>query len=160
SEHDLASGRGRQGPTSIRVGAGIGLHSGDRVVGWSWTTKARVFRGVLRPTGRRGTVEAHPNPHEEAPLMKRMVVAAGIVTLAVAASSAFAATKAVTVSNFTFTPSTTKQKMGGAVQWTFPDAVAHTATDNTGLGLFNSGPKSGGQTFSFTFNAAGSYAVF
>jgi plastocyanin len=89
-----------------------------------------------------------------------MLAIAGLAALVVVSSSAFAATKLVTVSNFTFTPSTTKSSMGGTVQWTFPDAVAHTASDNTGLGLFNSGPKSGGQTFSFAFNAAGTYAVF
>jgi plastocyanin len=64
---------------------------------------------------------------------------------------------AVNVQNFAFTPAAAKIGLGGSVTWTFRDAVAHTATDSSGMALFTSGPRSGNATFSFTFTAAGSY---
>src|SRR3954465_2700751 len=64
---------------------------------------------------------------------------------------------AVAVQGFAFTPGAAKITLGGTVTWTFKDAVAHTATDTSGMSLFNSGAKSTNQTFAFTFTAAGSY---
>ncbi len=60
--------------------------------------------------------------------------------------------------NFAFTPANAKIGLGATVTWTFRDAVAHTACDSSGMGLWSSGPKSGGATFAFTFKAAGTYA--
>jgi plastocyanin len=65
---------------------------------------------------------------------------------------------AVTVQNFVFTPANARVGLGGTVTWTFRDAVAHTASDSSGMGLWSSGTRSGGATFAFTFRAAGTYA--
>jgi plastocyanin len=64
---------------------------------------------------------------------------------------------AVSVQNFVFSPASAKVGLGGTVTWTFRDAVAHTASDSSGMGLWTSGPKSGNATFAFTFRAAGTY---
>lgn len=45
--------------------------------------------------------------------------------------------------------------LGSAVTWTNNDSTAHTATSNTGV--FNSGAIGPGQSFSFTFQTAGTY---
>jgi plastocyanin len=67
----------------------------------------------------------------------------------------------ITVGDFFFSPTTVKPKQGGALLWDFVGpAELHTATDNTGLGLFDSGPKAAGQYFVYLYPGAGSYAVY
>jgi plastocyanin len=58
-----------------------------------------------------------------------------------------------------FLPSLADVARGGTVVWTFDDAErSHTATDSSGMGLFDSGLVSpGGPSFSYRFRAAGSY---
>ena len=68
-----------------------------------------------------------------------------------------AATVNVSVSNFVFTPSAVTAVQGDAVQWDFFGPNFHTATEQTGLQLFNSGVQGAGGTFSFTFVTAGTY---
>jgi streptogramin lyase len=63
------------------------------------------------------------------------------------------------VRSFSFTPVTAKlAKQGTTLQWSFYGPVSHTATDSTGMGLFDSGVHSFVTYFSFAFTAAGSYA--
>jgi hypothetical protein len=54
-----------------------------------------------------------------------------------------------------FTPATLKTTLGSTVTWSFPDAMAHTTTSTQGF--WNSGAKSGGQTYGHTFGSAGSF---
>lgn len=58
-----------------------------------------------------------------------------------------------------FLPSLAGVARGGTVVWTFDAAErSHTATDTSGMGLFDSGIVSpGGPSFSYRFRAAGSY---
>lgn len=58
-----------------------------------------------------------------------------------------------------FLPSLSSVGRGGTVVWTFGVAErSHTATDRSGMGLFDSGIVSpGGPSFSYRFEAAGSY---
>jgi plastocyanin len=65
---------------------------------------------------------------------------------------------AVSVQNFAFSPATAKIGLGNTVTWTFRDPVAHTATDSSGMALWNSGAHANGTTFVFSFAAAGTYA--
>ena len=58
-----------------------------------------------------------------------------------------------------FLPSLATVPRGGTVVWDFSDAErSHSATDSSGMGLFDSGLVSpGGPSFGYTFAAAGSY---
>jgi plastocyanin len=69
----------------------------------------------------------------------------------------------VTVSDGGFNPSTFTAGLGDALSWTFNVSDPWTVTDLLGLGakrapLFDSGPKTAGETFTFNFDAAGGYA--
>lgn len=63
----------------------------------------------------------------------------------------------VSVSDFVFTPANVTIAQGGTVEWDFVGPMAHTATDQTGLQLFDSGTKLAGSMFSFTFPVAATY---
>jgi plastocyanin len=65
----------------------------------------------------------------------------------------------VTESGFSSRSITVAQ--GSAVNWQFPttDAVSHSVTDGTGMGLFDSGLRAPGGSFTFAFQAAGAYTV-
>ena len=54
-----------------------------------------------------------------------------------------------------FTPSSLTVSVGDTVTWTNKDTMAHTATADNGT--FDSGNLSPGETFSFTFDTAGTY---
>jgi len=61
----------------------------------------------------------------------------------------------VSIVNFAFSPATVHLKVGGKVTWTNKDASPHTATDLNGN--FDSGSIAAGQTYTRTFNTAGTY---
>ena len=67
-------------------------------------------------------------------------------------------TNKVKISNYDFTPAVIVIKVGEAVTWTNEDSVTHTiiSEDDSVVGL-NSGNLNKGQTYSFTFNKAGTY---
>jgi plastocyanin len=50
--------------------------------------------------------------------------------------------------------------VGTVVTWTNSDVVAHTATATNPQGAFNSGNLNTGQSYSFTFDTAGTYDYF
>jgi plastocyanin len=60
---------------------------------------------------------------------------------------------AINIQNFAFSPATLTVKKGAVVTWTNNDSVPHQIKSAT----FNSSSLSKGQTFSFTFNDAGSF---
>jgi len=62
-------------------------------------------------------------------------------------------TAAVAISNFSFEPASVTVKVGTTVTWTNNDTAPHQIKSDT----FNSPVLSKGQTFSFTFSAAGTY---
>jgi plastocyanin len=71
---------------------------------------------------------------------------------------AVAATRAVAISGFAFSPSSLTINVGDRVTWTNSDAVAHTATA-TG-GAFDTGDIGQGQSASVRFTRAGTYAYY
>lgn len=71
-----------------------------------------------------------------------------------AQGSTAVASNAVDIQNFSFTPSTLTIKKGTTVTWTNNDSTPHQIKSAT----FNSGQLSKGQTFSFTFADAGTFA--
>lgn len=62
----------------------------------------------------------------------------------------------VQIANFAFNPSTLTVKVGTTVTWTNADSAQHTVTANDGS--FASGDLNQGDSFSFTFTTAGTYA--
>ncbi len=71
-----------------------------------------------------------------------------------------AATNAVTIQNFAFSPANITVKAGTKVTWTNNDSVAHTVTETDG----KTGPASSdvnpGETYSFTFSTPGTYQYY
>jgi len=65
---------------------------------------------------------------------------------------------AVNILGFAFDPAAVETTVGTTVTWTNNDAVPHTATDNTGG--FQSGKISAGESFSYTFEEAGTFDYF
>lgn len=62
-------------------------------------------------------------------------------------------TDVVNIKNFSFNPEILKVKKGATVTWTNNDPAQHQIKSAT----FNSGQLSKGQSFSFTFNDAGTF---
>lgn len=60
----------------------------------------------------------------------------------------------VSIKNFAFNPSMVTVKAGTKVTWVNNDSAPHTVTSDSG-NLLNSGTLLPGQSFSFTFNTAG-----
>jgi plastocyanin len=95
--------------------------------------------------------------------MLRLVRRAVPVALVLAVGlqgSAFAATKNVTIANFSFTPKSTIANVGDTVLWTnTASATNHTSThDTTDPLVWDSGTITpGGGTFPFAFSIAGSF---
>jgi plastocyanin len=65
----------------------------------------------------------------------------------------------VTVNDAGFAPATATSPQAGTVQWNLLGTVPHSATDNSGMGLFDSGVQSPGASFQYVFQAAGVYPV-
>jgi plastocyanin len=65
----------------------------------------------------------------------------------------------VTVNDTGFAPTSATSPQGGTVQWNLLGSVSHSATDNTGMGLFDSGAQAPGGSFQYIFQAAGNYGV-
>lgn len=63
----------------------------------------------------------------------------------------------VEISNFAFSPATLTIKAGDTVVWTNQDSVSHTVTSDSGSEL-GSSTLGNGQTYSRTFNTAGTYS--
>jgi len=103
-------------------------------------------------------------PRRAAHLAVVAVVGVGLLTSCSSSSSkpsgggstAGAAPNTVQVKNFSFSPSSLSVAKGTTVTWKFDDTTAHTATSNDKT--FDSGSKSAGQSFAFTFNTPGTYS--
>ena len=72
-----------------------------------------------------------------------------------AGGAAQAASQKVTISNFAFAPASVTLKAGESVTWTNEDGVPHSLD---GGGAFHSAVLSKGQSFTFVFAKAGSFA--
>ena len=71
-----------------------------------------------------------------------------------------AADQAVAIEDFLFSPQDLTIEVGDTVTWTNLDSVSHTATSTSGPASFDSGFLATGDTFSFTFDTAGTYEYF
>lgn len=81
--------------------------------------------------------------------------ALGPVATASSQSAPAATGTAVNIANMAFSPATVRIPVGTKVTWTNTDPVAHTVT--AAGGAFNSGHLNPGQTFTHTFDTAGTF---
>jgi plastocyanin len=72
------------------------------------------------------------------------------------ATSPSSSAPSVSIANFSFSPATLTVSVGTKVTWTNNDSVTHTVT--AVQGAFDSNDLSPGNSFSFTFTKAGTYA--
>src|SRR5215216_7659320 len=86
------------------------------------------------------------------------LAALSLVALVLFAPTAAAQGKTTTVSikNFAFNPPNTTVSAGTTLTWVNNDQTAHTVTANDGV--FDSGTLQPGQSYSFAFDKAGTYA--
>lgn len=63
----------------------------------------------------------------------------------------------VSIKGFAFNPSTLTVPVGTTVTWTNEDSTTHTVTSDSGS-EFDSGQIPSGQTYSHTFNTAGTFS--
>lgn len=109
-------------------------------------------------------------PRADMATMSARAVAAIIATLAMLAASPVGADPAggsiprapdeehVAVLDDYFLPSAVRVAQGGRVIWDFTGSRTHTATDASGMGLFDSGLVApAGPSFAYAFAAAGTY---
>jgi len=108
---------------------------------------------------------ASPNPSDKETneLDGIAVPGAGAVWAVGNSESATLAERVCTVqlSDTGFQPGTFKTTPGTPTVWGLPESNTqpHSVTDNSGLGLFDSGPLAPGSTFSYTYVGAGTYKV-
>src|SRR5689334_22784938 len=86
--------------------------------------------------------------------MRFLSVIFAVVLLAVGTVSSRAATFVVRMSNFAFTPANLTVDVGDTVVWTNTVITGH---DTVSQGVWASALLARGQTFSFTFNNAGTF---
>jgi amicyanin len=76
-------------------------------------------------------------------------------------SSEAVQTDTVDIASFAYKPATITVKVGTKVTWTNQDSVQHTITTNEGTpAKIDSGLLSKGESFSYTFDKAGTYTYF
>ncbi len=91
-------------------------------------------------------------------MRRSLVASSALVLIALMALPAQAATTTVTVADFAFTPSATTIAQGGGVNWHNNGPSTHTSTQNSPLGLWNTGNIARGTTSAtMTIRAAGVY---
>ncbi|MFG2288226.1 cupredoxin family copper-binding protein [Streptomyces sp. NPDC048595] len=73
------------------------------------------------------------------------------------APGAPAVTIHVTIADFAFSPSTLTVSKGTTVTWTNEDSAPHTVT-SSGSGSLNSPTLRSGDSYTFTFNSAGTFS--
>lgn len=88
-----------------------------------------------------------------------VLLSTAIAVAVVAEGVATGVTVGVSVRDFSFQPATVTAPRGATVKWSFQGPTyTHSATDSSGMVLFDSGLRRPGTTYSSTFKAAGRYA--
>jgi plastocyanin len=104
---------------------------------------------------------ASPTPQAVQPTQASQNNPAPVATTAPAEATAPAVSGsniAITISNFAFDPSPLTVKVGTTVTWTNQDSASHNVVADNGA--FKSNTLKQGDTFSFTFNQAGTYNYY
>lgn len=92
--------------------------------------------------------------HLAAPVIAALIAVAGLF---IGAAPASAANHHITISAYAYHPGALTIAAGDTVTWTNLDSVAHDVTVTRGPALFHSPMLSQGQSWSYTFTAAGPY---
>jgi plastocyanin len=85
------------------------------------------------------------------------VITAGSAPTTYTATFQEATTIDAGIQDFKFVPKDMSIALGQEVRWTNNGPSAHTVTDNTGMGMFDSGTLATGSVFRFTYTAAGRF---
>jgi plastocyanin len=101
-------------------------------------------------------MSARPLPRAGTVAICAWLASAAIVATLAAGSPVRGATQTVMINGLAYSPATLTIAVGDTVTWMNNDVQAHTATASGGA--FDSGTMNPGQSFSFTFTAAGSFA--
>ncbi|MBV1703824.1 MAG: cupredoxin family copper-binding protein [Hyphomicrobiales bacterium] len=88
-------------------------------------------------------------------LTRRAVVAMAFIAASALAATASAASHKVTIQGFAFSPASISVAAGDSVTWTNQDGAPHLVD---GGAAFRSAALAKGQSFTFTFAKAGSFA--
>lgn len=106
------------------------------------------------------TPQPSPRTRPATPLVLRLAVVLGFVLLALTgvASPAAAAGHHVTIASYAYSPNPLTIAQGDTVTWTNTDSVGHDITVTSGPATFQSPLLSKGQSWSYTFTAAGTYS--
>jgi plastocyanin len=107
--------------------------------------------GELNDSGASGVAWLHDNGDGTTTVSVFIVPPAG----AMAASMPAVTDQVVAITDFAFSPASLDIGIGTTVTWTNEDSTQHTAT--AGDGSFDSGALAQGDTFSHTFDTAGTY---
>jgi len=137
-------------PSTVgQYGGGMDYPMGYPMTPYGSPYPTTPYGGATYPMSGYGTVMPPPAyPYPGGPGTPRITVTAPTVNAAPGSS-------AVRIASFSFDPAALTVTAGQAVTWTNVDTVAHTTTSDTGA--WNSGAIQPGQSFSQTFNTAGTF---
>jgi plastocyanin len=138
-------------PSTVeQYGGGMGYPMGYPMNPYGSPYPTTPYGGMTSyPTSGYGTVmPSSAYPYPGGPGTSRITVTAPTVNAAPGSS-------AIRIANFSFNPAALTVTAGQAVAWTNADSVAHTTTSD--IGAWNSGAIQPGQSFSQTFNTAGTF---
>ncbi len=82
-----------------------------------------------------------------------------VSTTSISVDIAIPKNAAITIKNFAFSPSSMTISKGSKVTWTNEDSAPHTVTSDSGT-VLNSATLHSGDSFSFTFNTAGTFTYY
>ncbi|HJQ07003.1 MAG TPA: cupredoxin family copper-binding protein [Nocardioides sp.] len=99
-----------------------------------------------------------PSPRVRAALLVASLLAPLLGALGLAAGPASAAQHAITIKQYMFMPGSMSIRQGDTITWTNQDTVGHDVEVTSGPASFHSPMLAKGQSWSFTFSAAGTYS--
>jgi plastocyanin len=129
-----------------------GAASGQ-VCGAAMTSSAGLAKVALLPASSATITVTPPSSAHACP--------ASLSGVAVTASRSLTIplTACVALTDGGFSPVTSAPSQGSQVRWNISGTTAHSVSDSSGMGLFDSGLLAPGASYSFAFTSAGSYGV-
>ena len=130
----------------------------DRLTPKRWGLMTLVIGGVLTAiVSVAGLSAAAPGTSDT---LSASAASTKAKTAATTVKASAAVTKEVMIQNYKFSPAALTVAVGDTVKWTNMDTAPHTVTVTSGPVKFNSGNLAKGESFSYTFTKAGTYAYY